>query len=199
MRLDASRSLAEQHMNPISPYLAGHGDPGGYAVLDRALTRWLAAQTGDRNQRIGYARGRKFHLAVPISEAEALERDKRSRKRRQARALNVSVEVVDAVRAKRESARLAKLKADNAQRIVDRMAALPEHLIEAFDLKTHFLKSNLARAEWVATLEPEAQAVMIERRRLSHKRFYATKNKHDTINEKTETLITSQTQTVRAI
>ena len=135
MRLDASRSLAEQHLNPISPYLAGHGDPGGYAVIDRALTRWLSKQTGDRNQRIGYARGGKFHLATPMTEAEAVVRDKAIRKRRQARALNVSVEVVDAVRAEREAERVARLKAETIARTEARIAALPSHIVEAFDLQ----------------------------------------------------------------
>lgn len=169
MRQDACRSLDHQQLTVIPQWVAGHADPGSMAHIDRALSRWLARQTPERNQRVGYARKGIFTLAEPISEEEYAVRNKRSNRMRSARKLGLKVRNETeylAARAQFEEKRIAAMKAAKDIQIAARIAALPERIVEAFDLLRveHRNWNQMSRAEWVATLTPEEQNDILSKR-----------------------------------
>lgn len=169
MRQDACRSLDHQMLSAIPNWIAGHADPGSMAQLDRALSRWLANQPAERNQRVGYARKGVFTLAEAISEEEYAIRNRRSNRMRSARKLGLKVrneEEYVVARAEYEEKRLAAIKAAREADITARVAALPAHLVEAFGPFEVTTKSTytLKQAEWVATLPPEDQQQILDKR-----------------------------------
>jgi len=169
MRQDAFRSLEHQQMAVIPQWIAGHADPGSMAQLDRALSRWLAKQTPERNQRVGFARNGVFTLAAPITEEEYAVRNKRSNRLRSARKLGLKVRNEAeylASRAQFEEKRIAAMKAAKDVEIAARIAALPERIVEAFDLRRaeHRNWNHMSRAEWVATLTQQEQNHILNKR-----------------------------------
>ena len=169
MRQDAYRSIEHQQVAVIPQWIAGHADPGSMAQLDRALTRWLAKQTPERNQRVGYARNRVMTLAKPISEEDFAIKQARRTAVRAAERNGIKVTAftdVAAERAKAETARIEKIKEAKNIEIAARIAALPERIVEAWGLRKiqHRNWSEMSRAEWVATLPEDEQTIIIERR-----------------------------------
>jgi hypothetical protein len=139
------------------------------AQLDRALSRWLAKQSPERNQRVGYARKGIFTLSEPITEEEYAVRNKRSNRMRSAKKLGLEVrneaEYLTA-RAQFEEKRIAAMKASKDVQIAARIAALPERIVKAYDLRRveHRNWKQMSRAEWVATLPPEEQDHILSKR-----------------------------------
>jgi hypothetical protein len=169
MRQDAFRSLEHQEMAVIPQWIAGHADPGSMAQLDRALSRWLAKQTPERNQRVGYARKGIFTLSAPITEEAYAARNQKSNRMRSAKKLGLKVrneaEYLVA-RAQFEEKRIAAMKAAKDIEIAARIAALPDRIVEAYDLLRveHRNWNELSRAEWVATLPPDQQDHILSKR-----------------------------------
>lgn len=169
MRQDACRTLDHQALSVIPSWIAGHADPGSMAQLDRALSRWLANQPAERNQRVGYARKGVFTLAEAISEEEYAIRNRRSNRMRSARKLGLKVrneEEYLVARAEHEVQRLATIKAAREAQITARVAALPAHIAAAFGPFEVTTRStyNLKQAEWVATLPPDEQQQILDKR-----------------------------------
>jgi len=169
MRQDAFRSLEHQELAAIPQWIAGHADPGSMAQLDRALSRWLAKQSPARNQRVGYARKGIFTLSEPITEAAYAARNQTSNRMRSAKKLGLKVRneaEYQVARAEFEEKRISAMKAAKDVQIARRISALPERIVEAFDLRRveHRNWNQMSRAEWVATLPPDQQDHILSKR-----------------------------------
>jgi hypothetical protein len=169
MRQDAFRSLEHQQMAAIPQWIAGHADPGSMAQLDRALSRWLAKQTPERNQRVGYSRKGIFTLSEPMTEAAYAARNQTSNRMRSVKKLGLKVRneaEYQVARAEFEEKRIAAIKAAKDVEIAARIAALPERIVEAYDLRRveHRSWHQMSRAEWVATLTQQEQDHILTKR-----------------------------------
>lgn len=181
MRQDASRSIEIQSLTVIPQWIAGHADPGSMLALDRALGRWLAKQSPERNQRVGYARGGKFDLSMPPTEEEVASKQRARCLQRAAKKYNINSEdhqqIANAVAEKERQRRKAICEARNAD-LLNRIAALPVEVAESFNLIDEHTRrwTNLHRAEWVMTLTAEEREIALKRRTEAQIRFANKKN-----------------------
>lgn len=181
MRQDAFRSLEHQEMAVIPQWIAGHAEVGSMAQLDRALGRWLAKQAPERNQRVGYARKGVFTLSQPMTEERAQEISKKRNNQRAAKRFGLNAETPEQYaieRAAFEEKRIAAIKAKKDAEIARRIAALPERIVEAYDLRRvkHRNWGQMSRAEWVATLSPEEQDHVLTKREFAKQAAAARSN-----------------------